>query len=479
MELSNDWHKQTNVKLFDILSSLLKPPRTPKMPKPTHAYTIAEKAPEVVTAPGVYFPAEKGDVIPLESRQEGGEVKPDLGVPDWKSKFTPEMEKEFQNWYAERAKNMGLNPNPDHPKHFYDTRGAWLAGERSTTDHLPDKYKLPGHPTFSDQSTYYRPGMKAGKWEGGKYIPIEAKPQALSSFAPTKEQTPEKTPEEAGSTIPLIPKQEGGVVSPTPSLQSLGFHSPSEGFRGPSAGFSTAGNLTYEKNKIGESLGPLSETSKSQYKEMNIPLPESPALSAFAPAPFKPKPKSPAMGAPPPNPEDAVMTEAERRRQEFINSPSATPLYSRQGGGPISPDLQEGITEEELRKREAERNRNVELGKKMWERHLKTQQEKDFPERLTPVGEAPIGATITETTGEKKIGEATPTSVSEAKPETMPKNLPSGGLSDYGFTKETLPSGETRYTLPEGQGTATVGRERFFAGGEEVPKGTSRGSERR
>lgn len=516
MELSTDWHKQTNVKLFDILSGILKPPRTPKAPKPTHAYTIAEKAPEVVTAPGVYFPAEKGEVIPLESRQEGGEVKPDLEVPDWKSKFTPEMEKEFQAWYAERVKNMGLNPNPDHPKHFYDTRGAWLAGERSTTDHLPDKYKLPGHPTFSDQSMYYKPGMKV------------TKPQALSSFAPTKEPNPvntalppaERNPYQEGNflqrnapastekeisqshsiplggklgelnlsttdedsdfsakwNIPIKSRQEGGEVKPVTSLSdpSSGFRSPSEGFRGPSAGFSTAGNLTYEKNKIGEPFGPLSDTATQQYKEMGMTPPASPALSTFAPAQFKPKPRSPVMGAPPPNPEDAVMTEAERKRMEFINSPT-TSLLSRQGGGPTSPDLQEGITEEERRRAEAERNKNTELGRKMWERHLKTQQENDFPQEPTPIsfgkaGETPAPAPTTQT---EKPAEAAPTgAISEAKPETAQK-LPSGSLADYGITTETLPSGETQYTLPEGQGTMKVGKERFFAGGKEVPKGTS------
>lgn len=41
---------------------------------PSHGYTISEKGPEVVTAPGVYFPAEKGNVIPLEPRFMGGSV---------------------------------------------------------------------------------------------------------------------------------------------------------------------------------------------------------------------------------------------------------------------------------------------------------------------------------------------------------------------------------------------------------------------
>jgi len=93
MELSNDWHKRTNKRLFDILGDILKdsqPPRPTLPPKPglpqrsgvpsrpSHGYAIAEKAPEIVTAPGAYFPAKKGEVIPLVPRQAGGNVDPNL-----------------------------------------------------------------------------------------------------------------------------------------------------------------------------------------------------------------------------------------------------------------------------------------------------------------------------------------------------------------------------------------------------------------
>ncbi len=39
--------------------------------------------------------------------------------------------------------------------------------------HMTDKYKKPNHPTFSVESMYYKPGMKAGYWEGDKYIPLK------------------------------------------------------------------------------------------------------------------------------------------------------------------------------------------------------------------------------------------------------------------------------------------------------------------
>ena len=67
--MKTDWFKDVNPGL-DRLTEIL------GMGKPSHGYTIAEKAPEVVTAPGVYFPAKKGEVIPLEAREKGGEVNP-------------------------------------------------------------------------------------------------------------------------------------------------------------------------------------------------------------------------------------------------------------------------------------------------------------------------------------------------------------------------------------------------------------------
>ncbi len=69
--MKTDWYKGLDPNL-ERLASLL------GMAKPSHGYTVAEKAPEVVTAPGVYFPATKGEVIPLTPRQNGGEVVPSI-----------------------------------------------------------------------------------------------------------------------------------------------------------------------------------------------------------------------------------------------------------------------------------------------------------------------------------------------------------------------------------------------------------------
>lgn len=62
------------------------------------------------------------------------------------------QERDFQAWYAgivKKAKEKGirLNPNPDDPRHFYDYRAAWKAGEDLNAEgHMSSKYKLPGHP---------------------------------------------------------------------------------------------------------------------------------------------------------------------------------------------------------------------------------------------------------------------------------------------------------------------------------------------
>lgn len=87
----------------------------------------------------------------------------------------PQEEKEFSQWYQGHAKRTGTNPNPNDPEHYYDLRGAWKSGIRPTEgEHLPDTYKLPGHPKFSIESNYYKPGMKAGRWEGDRYIPLSS-----------------------------------------------------------------------------------------------------------------------------------------------------------------------------------------------------------------------------------------------------------------------------------------------------------------
>jgi len=58
-----------------------------------------------------------------------------------------ENEIKFRIWYYDWAKKLGLNLNPDDPKHFYDYRKAFEAGaEPDETGHWPSEFKLEGHP---------------------------------------------------------------------------------------------------------------------------------------------------------------------------------------------------------------------------------------------------------------------------------------------------------------------------------------------
>lgn len=75
-------------------------------PTPSHGYTISEAGPEIVTAPGVYFPSEKGEVIPLQSRAEGGPVSPN----------SSDTEKEKLGYFVTLSlkSNHVKEPNPDN-----------------------------------------------------------------------------------------------------------------------------------------------------------------------------------------------------------------------------------------------------------------------------------------------------------------------------------------------------------------------------
>lgn len=82
----------------------------------------------------------------------------------------PEEMKPFNKWLEE-----GGDRDPYHPDQHYDLLSAFRAGlkrNKKKGGHLPDTFKLPGHPTFSIESKYYKEGMPAGKWVGDKYIPI-------------------------------------------------------------------------------------------------------------------------------------------------------------------------------------------------------------------------------------------------------------------------------------------------------------------
>lgn len=90
----------------------------------------------------------------------------------------PIKENQFQDWYKKYATSHNVNSNPDDKKHYYDYRAYWentgafdREAAASSNGHLPDTYKLPGHPTFSNESIYASKKKNEPKWDV-KYTPM-------------------------------------------------------------------------------------------------------------------------------------------------------------------------------------------------------------------------------------------------------------------------------------------------------------------
>ncbi len=222
---------------------LADPSLDPNQPnQPSHGYTIAENKPEVVTAPGVYFPAEKGEVLspenynqkagltPLIPRQFGGEVDPSL----FKDKFSVSpftISPDVQAAQDEIARNALMNSIPNTagasnvPATFppvRDTTGASI---------------VPPAPTGTT-SGFGQTGMNTGYFDAHP----EEKNQVFApnpvAQAPSVNPTPFMTPppqfkENRSSPIfasdqeaafnkkwkpltPLFSRKDEGVVSPNP-----------------------------------------------------------------------------------------------------------------------------------------------------------------------------------------------------------------------------------------------------------------------
>lgn len=104
-----------------------------------------------------------GKVYTTDKKKNGGVIGLKLSESD---------EKKFKDWYGRLSEYKGLNPNPDDASQYYDYRGFWKENpelaERMLNDdpdaHFVDTYKLPGHPTFSNESKY------GGKELGGEWV---------------------------------------------------------------------------------------------------------------------------------------------------------------------------------------------------------------------------------------------------------------------------------------------------------------------
>ncbi len=210
--MRTDWYKEIDPNLLKLTELL-------SMSKPSHGYTIAESAPEVVTAPGVYFPARKGEVIPLDKTAQT-------------TTLNTEDELRFRNWYDTYSKQLGLNPNPDDPRHFYDYRGAYGAGAvPDETGHWPSQFKREGHPNLTINGVDTRTGIPTeSRQAGGNVNPVmsptssgmmsnteDSKMKILQSAIKSIDKivasVSPKSPVSANAEIPLESRQGGGDVT--------------------------------------------------------------------------------------------------------------------------------------------------------------------------------------------------------------------------------------------------------------------------
>lgn len=76
--------------------------------------------------------------------------------------LSKEEERAFLKWAGDRVGDL----------RDYDLKGAWKAGFRSK-GHLPDTFKKPNHPTFSEESMYSQPGMAGGSWGDKTFSPSQ------------------------------------------------------------------------------------------------------------------------------------------------------------------------------------------------------------------------------------------------------------------------------------------------------------------
>jgi len=94
---------------------------------------------------------------------------------DYSAKFNTSLPADLEAMFQQWAQQSGR----DRDASDFDIRGAWLAaqqgdprvswlvgnGPKESRGHLPDQWKKPNHPTFSDGSQYQSPGVTGGQWQ--------------------------------------------------------------------------------------------------------------------------------------------------------------------------------------------------------------------------------------------------------------------------------------------------------------------------
>lgn len=99
----------------------------------------------------------------MEDYAQDGSIYPSVRT----TKFDDTTENKYQQWRASLPKNLQYEGD-------YDLRGFYKENpdfnSNDSEQHLTDKWKLPNHPTFSDESVYYKGNENyGGKWKSYDY----------------------------------------------------------------------------------------------------------------------------------------------------------------------------------------------------------------------------------------------------------------------------------------------------------------------
>lgn len=150
-----------------------------------------------------------------------------------------DAEPQFQDWYAGHAQNLGLNPDPDDPLHFYDYRAAFRAGAApDETGHWPSQFKREGHPRLILDGVDTRTGQPT--------TPTLTQPQIdrFTRMKATVDDPLRQTQEKESQDSMLIAGEPPGVFSRIKDVISE--HTP---FFQPDISYRTGDKRYFEKSR--------------------------------------------------------------------------------------------------------------------------------------------------------------------------------------------------------------------------------------
>lgn len=136
------------------------------------------------------------------------------------TKLSQAEEKAFQTWRATLPGRLQYEGD-------YDLRGFWKKNPGWSIDqpeaHMTDEFKLPNHPTFSNESKYYGPATAhlGGTWDGDVYTPNDPGFKQRHDESPGAPEpgppSPSRLPDYARDPVPrdfhaeLMPPSDGAA----------------------------------------------------------------------------------------------------------------------------------------------------------------------------------------------------------------------------------------------------------------------------